>query len=87
MNKNQIIDTILNAGLSLAEHENMSLDTKGPALDNHFTIIGGKRRVELYTNGTVYANKKARYYKSFKLKGTPINESIKIAIQVALTGE
>lgn len=83
----KLIDTILDAGLSVAERENLSLTTKGPAKDNHITIVGGVRRVELYTNGTVYANKLNGKFKAYRLKGVPINESVHTAIRVALTGK
>ena len=83
----QIIDAVLKAGLAIAERENLSLMTKGNAKDNHLTLVGGKRRVELYTNGTVYANRLKGKFKPFRLKGIPISESIDIAIRVALTGK
>lgn len=83
----RLIDTILDAGLAIAERENLSLTTKGPAKDNHLTILGGVRRVEIYTNGTVYSNKVKGVFKTYRLKGTPAIESVHSAIRVALTGK
>ena len=83
----RLIDTILDAGLAIGERENLSLTTKGPAKDNHLTILGGVRRVELYTNGTVYSNRIKGKFKPYRLKGTPANESVHTAIRVALTGK
>ena len=83
----KLINTILDAGLSIAERENLSLTTKGPAKDNHLTIVGGVRRVEFYTNGTVYSNRVKGKFKPYRLKGTPASESVHDAIRVALTGK
>lgn len=54
MTNNPFIEKIIDAGLSVFEHENNSDFGSGTM---HITIIGGVRRVEFYpTTGTVYAN-------------------------------
>jgi len=85
--RNKLIDIILDSGLAVAERENLSLTTKGPAKNNHITIVGGVRRVELYTNGTVYSNRVKGKFKPFRLKGESVDKSIIEAIRVAKTGK
>lgn len=77
------IQLILNSGLSVAEREN-----KGDCYDgnNHLTIIGGVRRVELYINGTIYANKVKNKFKKINIKGMHLNQAIERAIKIAKKG-
>ena len=75
---------ILTASLSIFERENNS-DTSELGV-NHLTIIGGIRRVELYFNGTVYANKVKDKFKKINIKGLCFNEAIDKAIKVAKKG-
>lgn len=84
---NKAIEKILNAGLSVAERDNLSLGkgTQGVA-NNHLTIIGGVRRVELYTNGTIYANRVNGKFKITNLKGMPHGQAVEEAIKIAKTG-
>lgn len=85
MNKIEIaVDKILDAGLSIAERKN-----KGDSYDgnNHLTIIGGVRRVELYTNGTIYANRVNGKFKQINIKGMQFNQAIERAIKIAKKGK
>jgi len=77
-------DKILAASLSIFERENNS-DTSELGI-NHLTIVGGVRRVELYFNGTVYANKVKDKYKKVNIKGLCFNEAIDKAVKVAKKG-
>lgn len=80
---NQAIDKIMIAGLSIAERKNNSDSSKD---NNHMTIVGGIRRVELWTNGTIYANKVNGKFKKLNFKGMHYNEAIDRAIKIAKTG-
>lgn len=82
-NIQKAIDKILDSGLSLAVRDGSKGDYVG---DNHMTIIGGVRRVELYTNGTIYANRVNDKFKKINIKGMQFNQAIERAIKIAKKG-
>ncbi len=82
-NIEKAVDKILDAGLILAVRDDSKGDYVG---DNHMTIIGGVRRVELYTNGTIYANKVKDKFKMINIKGMQFNQAIERAIKIAKKG-
>lgn len=72
------IEEILKAGFTVIEHPNNSNDGK----TNHLTIIGGKRKVDLWpTTGTIFAPKDDKY-PNYRLR----NASVKVAITLAKQG-
>ncbi|MFV4742458.1 hypothetical protein [Citrobacter portucalensis] len=80
MKTETIIEKVIDAGLSVFEHEN-----NGDFGDDvmHLTIVGGVRRVEFYpTTETVYANAVKGKFPVFKQK----NAGIKVAIRIAKSG-
>jgi len=80
MTNNPFIEKIIDAGLSVFEHENNSDFGSGTM---HITIVGGVRRVEFYpTTGTVYANSEKGKFPAFKQK----KAGIRVAIRLAKSG-
>lgn len=70
----EAIDQILDAELSVCEHENNSCSHSGTS---HITILGGKRRVEFWpSTGSVYADK-GDFAHPVRAKG--IRNAIKLA--------
>ena len=82
-NIKKAVDKVLASGLSLAVRDGSKGDCVG---DNHMTIIGGVRRVELYTNGTIYANKVKDKFKVINIKGMQFNQAVERAIKIAKKG-
>ncbi|HEK2837343.1 TPA: hypothetical protein SMT91_000192 [Proteus mirabilis] len=74
---NLAIDAVLDAELSVIEHENNSEIVSGT---QHISIIGGKRRVEYYpSTGTAYSNPIDGKYKRVIIKKAGIKRAIKLA--------
>lgn len=71
----EAIEQILDAELSVCEHENNSCSHTGTT---HLTIVGGKSSVEFWpSTGTVYANGIKGQCKAVKSNG--IRNAIKLA--------
>lgn len=82
-NIEKAVAKILESGLALVDRDNSSCDYGG---NNHMTIIGGVRRVELYVNGTIYANKVKDKFKKINIKGMQFNQAVERAIKIAKKG-
>ncbi|WP_241537927.1 MULTISPECIES: hypothetical protein [unclassified Xenorhabdus] len=76
-NINDVIEMILDAGLTAVEHENNSDFVGGVT---HISLLGGKRRVEYYpTTGMVYSNPVKALYSTVRLPKAGIRRAIKLA--------
>ena len=78
MTEQQMIEKVMSAGLSVAQHDN----SKGFGKPTeHYSIIGGARRVEFYpSTGMIYSNPVNGKFKQARIPRGNIDRAIKLAV-------
>ena len=78
MNERRMIERVLAAGLSVAQHDNSQGFGKPT---EHYSIIGGARRVEFYpSTGMIFSNPVKDKFKQARIPRGNIDRAIKLAV-------
>lgn len=78
MTEQQMIEKVMSAGLSVAQHDNSQGFGKPT---EHYSIIGGARRVEFYpSTGMIYSNPVNGKFKQARIPKSNIDRAIKLAV-------